>query len=137
MAVCRSFTRLSPKLLDRRSCSRTFLTSRYFATTCPPIPPSPQARKAPKYDTRRTLSTSANRCNTEQQAPSAYTYMQSRVTNGDKNLVDVKKVLVIGSGGLVRISYSCSCLESCGIVGLVYDGSNSEAFLEHWAGGRI
>jgi carbamoyl-phosphate synthase large subunit len=35
-----------------------------------------------------------------QEAPSAQAYLASGVIQGGKNLVDVKKVLVIGSGGL-------------------------------------
>lgn len=65
--------------------------------------------------------------------------MQSRVANGDKeNLVDVKKVLVIGSGGLVRLFYSRSFLESCAFGESGYhEGANIEVCVEHWAGGRI
>jgi len=36
----------------------------------------------------------------EQKAPSAEAYINSGAVGGAKNLVDVKKVLVIGSGGL-------------------------------------
>ncbi len=35
-----------------------------------------------------------------QDAPNAKAYIESGVLKGGKNLVDVKKVLVIGSGGL-------------------------------------
>ena len=35
-----------------------------------------------------------------QEAPSAQAYIQSGVLSGGQNLVNVKKVLVIGSGGL-------------------------------------
>ncbi|KAL8642148.1 MAG: hypothetical protein Q9228_001140 [Teloschistes exilis] len=43
---------------------------------------------------------SAARSITGQEAPSAQAYIQSGVLGGNKNLVDVKKVIVIGSGGL-------------------------------------
>ena len=37
---------------------------------------------------------------TGQEAPSAQAYISSGILAGQKDLVDVKKVLVIGSGGL-------------------------------------
>ena len=49
---------------------------------------------------KRTFSTSRRQCNTGQEAPSAQAYIKSGVLAGKKDLVDVKKVLVIGSGGL-------------------------------------
>lgn len=50
--------------------------------------------------TRRTYSTTTKRKITGQEAPSAQAYIKSGVLSGKKDLVDVKKVLVIGSGGL-------------------------------------
>lgn len=43
---------------------------------------------------------SATRRLTGQEAPSAQAYISSGILAGNKDLVDVKKVLVIGSGGL-------------------------------------
>lgn len=101
MAVCRPLTRLSSVV---SACSFYFKAppARHFHVTASfSIRSSCRPLKPLKHERRRPLSTSANRRNIGQQAPSAYTYMQSRVTDGDrKNLVDVKKVLVIGSGGL-------------------------------------
>lgn len=37
---------------------------------------------------------------TGEEAPSAKAYISSGIVSGQKDLVDVKKVLVIGSGGL-------------------------------------
>jgi carbamoyl-phosphate synthase large subunit len=48
----------------------------------------------------RFLSSSALRRAEVQQAPSAKAYLESGVVKGAANPVDVKKVLVIGSGGL-------------------------------------
>jgi len=48
----------------------------------------------------RLFSTSGVRKDQSQSAPSAEAYIQSGVVKGAANPVDVKKVLVIGSGGL-------------------------------------
>jgi len=47
----------------------------------------------PAYHVRHATNDSAV-------APSAKTYLESGIIAGGQNLVDVKKVLVIGSGGL-------------------------------------
>ena len=49
---------------------------------------------------RRTFSASKKRAITGQEAPSAQAYIQSGVIGDKQKLIDVKKVLVIGSGGL-------------------------------------
>ena len=49
---------------------------------------------------RKCFSTITARQITGQEAPSARSYIDSGVIAGSKKLVDVKKVLVIGSGGL-------------------------------------
>lgn len=48
----------------------------------------------------RLFSSCAIRRNQTQAAPNAKAYLESGVIKGAKNPVDVKKVLVIGSGGL-------------------------------------
>ncbi|KAI4245020.1 MAG: hypothetical protein L6R42_010288, partial [Xanthoria sp. 1 TBL-2021] len=48
----------------------------------------------------RTFASSRPRQITGQEAPSAQAYLSSGVLGGYKNLIDVKKVIVIGSGGL-------------------------------------
>lgn len=48
----------------------------------------------------RTFTSSITRGDQSQTAPNAEAYIQSGVIKGAKNPVDVKKVLVIGSGGL-------------------------------------
>ncbi len=55
---------------------------------------------ARKRQPRRTFATSGKRSITGDEAPSAKAYISSGVLSGQKDLVDVKKVLVIGSGGL-------------------------------------
>ena len=49
---------------------------------------------------QRSFATSLHLRQSTQQAPSAQAYIQSGVLSGKEDLVDVKKVLVIGSGGL-------------------------------------
>ena len=49
---------------------------------------------------KRSFSSTSSHRVTGQLAPSAQAYISSGVLAGEKNLVDVKKVLVIGSGGL-------------------------------------
>ena len=49
---------------------------------------------------RRTFVISPRRTITGQEAPSAQAYISSGVIGGKQKLVDVEKVLVIGSGGL-------------------------------------
>lgn len=48
----------------------------------------------------RAFSTSMRNLAATQKAPSAEAYLASGAIKGAGNLVDVKKVLVIGSGGL-------------------------------------
>ncbi|MCJ1468264.1 carbamoyl-phosphate synthase (glutamine-hydrolyzing) cpa2 [Pseudocyphellaria aurata] len=52
------------------------------------------------HHTKRTFTSSLQPSITGQEAPSAQAYISSGILSGRKNLVDVKKVLVIGSGGL-------------------------------------
>lgn len=59
-----------------------------------------QLSQAKPFQQVRTFVRSATRSITGQEAPSAQAYIQSGVLGGNKNLVDVKKVIVIGSGGL-------------------------------------
>lgn len=60
-------------------------------------------RKIPSaapYRSKRTFVNSVRDAITGQEAPSAQAYISSGILGGRKNLEDVKKVLVIGSGGL-------------------------------------
>jgi carbamoyl-phosphate synthase large subunit len=48
----------------------------------------------------RSFSKTAARKNATEEAPNAQAYLNSGAIAGARDLVDVKKVLVIGSGGL-------------------------------------
>lgn len=75
-------------------------TARTFTTAFEPSKKPFIARKAATVPTR-AFSTSTPRSITGQEAPSAQAYIQSGVlARQEDTLVDVKKVLVIGSGGL-------------------------------------
>ena len=85
-----------------------------FVTTRPSITLLTWSRSITGRELRRALTTSSKRGNAVQQAPSAQAYIQNGVLSGKKNLVDVKKVLVIGSGGLSigqagEFDYSGTC----------------------------
>lgn len=63
---------------------------------------------------RRYLSRTSLRANQSQTAPNAKAYLESGAIAGGGNLVDVSKVLVIGSGGLAigqagEFDYSGKC----------------------------
>lgn len=56
--------------------------------------------RAPAWQQYRKFSRSTKRYAAVQEAPKPEAYLQSGAIETGKNLVDVKKVLVIGSGGL-------------------------------------
>ena len=62
--------------------------------------PRLQTQKAASLRSYRAFSTSLRSLAATQKAPSAESYLASGAVKGAGNLVDVKKVLVIGSGGL-------------------------------------
>lgn len=78
------------------SSARTFTTrsSVRFLHANSPLPAKKNVKSV------RLFSTSGVRKDQSQSAPSAEAYIQSGVVKGAANPVDVKKVLVIGSGGL-------------------------------------
>jgi len=85
-----------------RTCHLTTPPSipRRKSHTCPIIT-QPLAQSPRKLDRHaRTFTTSSNRRIGSQEAPNAKAYLASGAILGARNLVDVKKVLVIGSGGL-------------------------------------
>ena len=116
MALCLRLTRRSERLpftnwiLKRTASGRnynTFRSSQY-----------PELRKSNplllQCQPRRTFRISVRRAITGQEAPSAQAYIQSGVIGNKKKLVDVNKVLVIGSGGLSigqagEFDYSGAC----------------------------
>ncbi|KAL3423553.1 carbamoyl-phosphate synthase [Phlyctema vagabunda] len=97
---------LSSRLAGRstsllRQCRAPALSTRSFTSrstaSCLLARSQPQTNKSTRYV--RLFSSSAIRREV-QSAPSAEAYLQSGVVKGAANPVDVKKVLVIGSGGL-------------------------------------
>jgi carbamoyl-phosphate synthase large subunit len=76
--------------LSARNAARSLTTRSSFASTNP---------RAPKPSTNR-FHQFRNATSNAQVAPSAKTYLESGAIAGGQNLIDVKKVLVIGSGGL-------------------------------------
>ena len=57
-------------------------------------------QKTPFWQQQKSFSRSVRRYAAVQEAPRAEAYLESGLIEPGKNLVDVKKVLVIGSGGL-------------------------------------
>lgn len=102
MALCHKLAARSPRLLRnshfivRPPIQQTFVTAQSSLVH----PPQSTSSCVPKHQTRRTFVTSPKRRITGEEAPSAKAYISSGVISGQKDLVDVKKVLVIGSGGL-------------------------------------
>ena len=75
-------------------------------------------QKVPSWQQHRKLSRSSNQHAAVQEAPRPEAYLESGVIEPGKNLVDVKKVLVIGSGGLSigqagEFDYSGMCFTLC------------------------
>ena len=100
MALCRRAAGRSLGLFQTTLPKAAPSTHRAFISlTTSSFRPS-QSHPPAKYQYRRNLNTSAERSITGQEAPSAQAYIKSGVLSGKKDLVDVKKVLVIGSGGL-------------------------------------
>lgn len=77
------------------------------------------ARESPAvYQQLRAFSKVSATFNQTQEAPNAKAYLDSGVIAGARDLVDVKKVLVIGSGGLSigqagEFDYSGTLLQLC------------------------
>ncbi|MCJ1361321.1 carbamoyl-phosphate synthase (glutamine-hydrolyzing) cpa2 [Acarospora aff. strigata] len=89
--------------LYRHCCSQTTSPFLRTLTTCAPrrIPSKLLHKRLllPRQQ-NRTFTKSATCRVASQEAPNAKAYLESGVILGGRNLVDVKKVLVIGSGGL-------------------------------------
>lgn len=73
---------------------------RAFSTQLAHKPSHLLAPKQPYWLQNRKFTRSSRRYAAVQEAPRADAYLSSGVVEPGKNLVDVKKVLVIGSGGL-------------------------------------
>ncbi|PQE27191.1 carbamoyl-phosphate synthase protein [Rutstroemia sp. NJR-2017a WRK4] len=99
MALANRFAYRSSTLL--RQCKAPALPARTFTTRAAPscvTRSPPQAWKNSKY--ARLFSSSTVRKDQAENVPSAKAYLESGVVKGAANPVNVKKVLVIGSGGL-------------------------------------
>ena len=102
MAVPRRFLGQSGKLIKTcyegqvQPAARAF----YSCSQGTKYPPAKKARSLSSHQGKRAFSASFRRNAVGQEAPSAKAYVESGVIAGAKNPVDVKKVLVIGSGGL-------------------------------------
>ncbi|KAI9886821.1 MAG: argininosuccinate lyase [Watsoniomyces obsoletus] len=74
---------------------------RSFTTLTRPTSGQSRTRICKRYVTERYVTETPNRrCASTQPVPSAKAYMDSGIIGRSQDLVDVKKVLVIGSGGL-------------------------------------
>lgn len=101
MAACAKFARRSGSLFAKSPSPSLLATKRPFSTIiCNARFSKPGDTSYLPYQWKRTIINTAQPSITGQEAPSAGAYISSGVLSGQKNLVDVKKVLVIGSGGL-------------------------------------
>lgn len=97
----RSLRQVSSVLL--RECGVARPIHRAFTTRVPQITSSQHllaSRKPYWLQTRQFSKSTCRRYAAVQEAPRKESYLESGVIETGKNLVDVKKVLVIGSGGL-------------------------------------
>ncbi|KXT14047.1 hypothetical protein AC579_10525 [Pseudocercospora musae] len=88
--------RLQHELLHQSTFAATRVARRTFVTQ----PATRYALQKPAQKQARHFSRSARTLNQTETAPNAEAYIKSGAIAGAQNLVDVKKVLVIGSGGL-------------------------------------
>lgn len=101
MAMCMRLVRPSPKIFQRNIWPVSLLNRQSLTTnTCVQQHYQPKDQSLNQCPSRRTFVQSTQSRITGQEAPSAQAYISSGVLAGRENLVDVKKVLVIGSGGL-------------------------------------
>lgn len=102
MALSARFGRQAFSLLRSRCIPESRPSIRTFATQTAPRTASfkHQTQSPAQWRQVRPFSRSLRRFAATQEAPSAQAYLASGAIEGGRNLVDVKKVLVIGSGGL-------------------------------------
>lgn len=101
MALCAKLARKSSSLFFNISSPCSRLTKRPFSTIiCNARVNKLGGASCLRYQWKRTITKSAQPTITGQEPPNAGAYISSGILSGHKNLVDVKKVLVIGSGGL-------------------------------------
>lgn len=102
MASSSRVLRQASSILLREYHPKPRLIARSFSTQIGPIGARQHllSSKTPSWQQYRKFSRTTRRYAAVQEAPRAEAYLESGVIEPGKNLVDVKKVLVIGSGGL-------------------------------------
>lgn len=102
MAVSTRALRNASGVLLRDCAPRTRPALRPFSTYRPTLIARQHllTSKTPTWQTTRKFTRATARYAAVQEPPRAESYLESGVVEQGKNLVDVKKVLVIGSGGL-------------------------------------
>ncbi|EON64154.1 carbamoyl-phosphate synthase arginine-specific large chain [Coniosporium apollinis CBS 100218] len=102
MALSGRLARRTTSLLRQSPSTAPSLTSRSFITRATPSLCALRSSKPSQPDPRqlRAFSRSVAARIESQEAPNAQAYLNSGAIAGARDLVDVKKVLVIGSGGL-------------------------------------
>ncbi|KAF2001135.1 carbamoyl-phosphate synthase [Amniculicola lignicola CBS 123094] len=102
MALCGRLARRAPAFARQCRLSNPAASSRTFTSRAARPLLSMRSHESPaaKHSQLRAFSKIHATWNTTQEAPNAKAYLNSGVISGARDLVDVKKVLVIGSGGL-------------------------------------
>lgn len=98
--VCLRLCCRYPGLLYKNTLAIAPPTKRSLVTITNPHRSFRYKQPAVPHRSKRTFANSVQYAITGQEAPSAQAYISSGILGGRKNLADVKKVLVIGSGGL-------------------------------------
>lgn len=102
MALCGRLARRAPNFTRQCRLSSPQVHSRGLKScaSSPLLALRNSYESNPAYRQLRTFSQFSALKNQSQEAPNAQAYLDSGVIAGARDLVDVKKVLVIGSGGL-------------------------------------
>lgn len=107
MAAPRRLVGQSSRLLKQCSPPRQLCYARSLTVASNSSPRKVPAKHGqPHYGGRKAFTSSRCLRLTGQEPPSPRSYIDSGVISGAKNLVNVKKVLVIGSGGLSIVEIS-------------------------------
>ena len=102
MALCGRLARRATALSTQSRSFAPSINSRSLVSRASrPLLSLQTARESPAaYRQLRAFTKASATWNQTQEAPNAQAYLNSGAISGARNLVDVKKVLVIGSGGL-------------------------------------
>lgn len=102
MALCGRLARRVPTLTGQfRSLTPSTASRNFTSRAARPLTSLHTARESPALVRQlRAFSKVSATWNKTQEAPNAQAYLNSGAIAGARDLVDVKKVLVIGSGGL-------------------------------------